>query len=114
MSDASPFRELIVRVRAGDPRAAEELVRRYEPVVRMEVRARLGHPRLRRLLDTMDICQSVLASFFVGAALGRYDLDEPGQLRGLLVAIARNKVAYHARRQRAQKRDIRREVDLEE
>jgi RNA polymerase sigma-70 factor (ECF subfamily) len=49
-----------------------------------------------------------LASFFVRAAAGEYDLEQPGQLVGLLVKMARNKLASAARRQAAQKRDHRR------
>jgi hypothetical protein len=41
MSDEPSYRELILRVRAGDQEAAAELVRRYEPAVRRVVRARL-------------------------------------------------------------------------
>ena len=40
MSD-DPFAELLGRVRAGDAGAAAELVRRYEPLIRREVRLRL-------------------------------------------------------------------------
>jgi RNA polymerase sigma-70 factor (ECF subfamily) len=68
MSDADAFRDLITRVRNGDDQAATELVRRYEPTIRMAIRVRLDHSDLRRLLDSMDICQSVLANFFVRAA----------------------------------------------
>jgi RNA polymerase sigma-70 factor (ECF subfamily) len=81
MSDNS-FAELIHRIRNGDARAAEELVRRYEPAIRLEVRMRLGDVRLRRAFDSMDICQSVLGSFFVRAVAGQYDLNEPEQLMG--------------------------------
>lgn len=77
MSDRGPFAEFLRRIRAGDEHAAAELVRRYEPAIRLEVRLRLGDPRLRRVLDSMDICQSVLASFFVRAAVGQYDLERP-------------------------------------
>ena len=35
MADETTFEELMRRVRAGDPQAAEELVRRYEPTIRM-------------------------------------------------------------------------------
>ena len=56
----------------------------------------------------MDVCQSVLASFFVRAAAGQYELDQPGQLLRLLVSIARNKVASAARGQNRQRRDRRR------
>ena len=84
------------------------LVRRYEPLIRREVRLRLEDRRLARLFDSMDVCQSVLASFFVRAAAGQYDLDEPGQLVRLLVTMARNKLASAARRQYRQRRDPRR------
>src|SRR5438128_10189620 len=68
MSEASSFRDLINRVRARDEQAAAELVRLYEPTIRIAIRVRLSDPALRRLLDSMDICQSVLANFFVRAA----------------------------------------------
>jgi RNA polymerase sigma-70 factor (ECF subfamily) len=103
------FRELIDRVRRGDGRAAEELVRRYEPAIRRTVRARLRGSALRRLLDSVDVCQSVLASFFVRAALGRYELGTPEQLLQLLTSMAHHKLTSHARRQGAQCRDLRRD-----
>ncbi len=53
----------------------------------------------------MDICQSVLASFFVRAAVGQYDLNQPEDLLRLLVRMARNKVISQARRQRARAAD---------
>jgi RNA polymerase sigma factor (sigma-70 family) len=114
MPDASPFAEFIARIRAGDARAAEELVRRYEPLVRRAVRIRLEDRKLGRLFDSMDVCQSVLKSFFVRTAAGQYDLDEPGQLVGLLVAMAGTKLACEARRQHRQRRDQRRVAEGDE
>jgi len=108
MSAPASFDELIRRVRAGDQDAATELVRRYEPVIRRVVRLRLVDSSLARLLDSMDICQSVLASFFVRASAGQYDIEQPEQLLNLLVAMARNKVAFQARTQQRQCRDYRR------
>ena len=56
------FRELIDRVRAGDEGAATELVRRYEPAIRRASAGSVCATRgVNRLLDSMDICQSVLA-----------------------------------------------------
>ncbi len=98
------FDDFIRRIRAGDAPAAAELLRRYEAVVRLEVRARLRSPHLRRVFDSMDVCQSVFAGFFIRAAAGHYDLDRPDDLLRLLVVIARNKVAYHARRQATRRR----------
>jgi RNA polymerase sigma-70 factor (ECF subfamily) len=100
------FLDFIRRVRAGDPEAAAELLRRYEPAVRLEVRMRLRDGRLRRLADSVDVCQSVLGSFFARAAAGQYDLDGPEQLLRLLVRMARHKVVDLVRHQRRQCRDI--------
>ncbi len=107
MSEENPFQDLIRRVRAGEQEAATELVRRYEGHIRRAVRVRLD-PRLGRLFDSMDVCQSVLASFFVRAALGQYELDTPEQLLKLLATMARNKLTNQANRQRAGRRDYRR------
>jgi RNA polymerase sigma-70 factor (ECF subfamily) len=109
MPEEPAFRDLVRRVRAGDAQATAELVRRYEPAIRLAVRARLTDRALRRRLDSMDICQSVLASFFVRAAAGKYELDQPGQLLRLLVAMARNKLINQAKKQRAARRDYRRQ-----
>jgi RNA polymerase sigma-70 factor (ECF subfamily) len=108
MSDPLPFQELLQRARAGDQEAARTLVQRYEPAIRRAVRLRLVDSRLASLLDSMDICQSVLASFFVRAAAGQYDIEQPEQLLRLLVAMARNKLAVQARAHQRQRRDHRR------
>lgn len=108
MSPEIPFQELMVRVRAGDQEAAGEIVRRYEPAIRRTVRVRLLNSRLRRVLDSMDVCQSVLASFFVRVALGQYAVETPDDLTRLLVRMARNKVADRVRREQADRRDNRR------
>jgi RNA polymerase sigma-70 factor (ECF subfamily) len=107
------FPDLISRVRGGDERAASDLVRRYEPEIRREVRFLLRDPFLRRAFDSMDICQSVMGSFFLRAALGEYDLDRPEDLIRLLISMTRNKVVDATRRQRAQRRDHRRSTSLE-
>jgi len=108
-----PFTDLMARVRAGDEQAATLLVRRYEPEVRREVRFLLRDPFLRRSFDSLDICQSVMGSFFLRASLGEYDLGRPEDLVRLLVSMTRNKVVDATRRQRAQRRDHRRSTSLD-
>ncbi len=105
--------ELFGRLRQGDEQAAAELFRRYEPAIRRRVRVwlRLQDARLRRVFDSMDVCQSVLASFFVRAAAGQYELNEPEQLIALLFRMARHKLAHHVAGQQAQRRDVRRHED---
>ena len=109
MTDPPDFGEFVQRIRDGDPDAAAELVRRFEPLIRREIRLRMTDPRLRRVLDSVDVCQSVLASFFLRAAAGHYDLGEPGRLTALLVRMARNKASNAVRAQNTQRRDVRRD-----
>jgi RNA polymerase sigma factor (sigma-70 family) len=106
------FQQLIQRVRRGDGEAAAILVRQYESAIRRVARFRLGDAGLCAVLESVDICQSVLASFFVRAAAGQYEIAEPEQLLKLLVKMARNKVIDHARKERAQRRR-QRQVALE-
>ncbi len=110
MAEPDSLGDLIPRLRAGDARAAADFVRRYEPVIRSRLRVwlRMQDARLRRVFDSMDVCQSVLASFFVRTAAGQFDLEKPEQLLGLLVQMARHKLADQVRRQRAGRRDNRR------
>ena len=112
MAEDDQFRELVRRVRARDDEAAAQLMRRYESAVRRVVRIHMRDSRLRRVLDSMDICQSVMATFFARAALGQYDLDSPADLLNLLASITRHKVTNQAKRLMSQKRDLRRDAPL--
>jgi DNA-directed RNA polymerase specialized sigma24 family protein len=94
----SRFRELLKGVRAGDNASIEEFLRDYEPYVRRVVRARIRITHLRRLADTVDFCQLVMGSFLIWVAVGQFEIEDSGQLRGLLGRIARNKVATLARK----------------
>lgn len=111
MSPDSTFAEFVARIRAGDEQAAVELVRQYEPLIRREVRLNILDERLNRVFDSMDVCQSVMASFFLRTAAGEYDLEQPAQLVGLLVRMARNKLASAVRREYQDQRDIRRTAE---
>jgi RNA polymerase sigma-70 factor (ECF subfamily) len=102
------FSALMRRVRAGDGEAATELVRRFEPNVRRVIRLRLTDPRLGRLFDSVDVCQSVLANFFVRVAAGQFDLQTPEQLVRLLATMARNKLLNLVEKHQADRRDARR------
>ncbi len=107
ISPPTPFADLVSRVKAGDHTAAAELVRRYEPAIRRSARLRLN-PRLRRVCDSLDICQAVLGSFFLRAAAGQYELQSPEELLKLLATMVRNKLSKLARHEQAKCRDQRR------
>ncbi len=99
-SESEEFGEFLDAVRRRDQQAAAELVRRYLPYIRRVVRLRLTAPHLRRLFDSMDICQSILAEFLGRVSAGAFDLRTPAQLRALLAAMAINKVRAKARKER--------------
>ena len=106
MDDDADFSDFLGRIRAGDDAAAVELVRRFEPLIRREVRIRIGDGRLNRAFDSIDVSQSVLAYFFSRAANGEYELERPGQLARLLLTMARNRLMSRARSERRLVRDV--------
>ncbi|MBX9789719.1 MAG: sigma-70 family RNA polymerase sigma factor [Pirellulales bacterium] len=112
MSDDEPS-DLCQRLQQGDPLAATELVHRYEPELRRAVRVRLTDPRLRRLLDSADVCQSVFAQFFVRVSLGAYDLQDSGDLAALLMTMARHKLLDKVRWMKSLRRDQQRLADAD-
>jgi RNA polymerase sigma-70 factor (ECF subfamily) len=113
MPDDPAFADLMAGVRRGDARAAEVLYRQFEAQVRLEVEMRLRDPRMRSRVESADVCQSVMLSFFIRARLGEYDFADPQELLRLMVGMARNKLVAQARRHQASKRDYRRSVDLD-
>lgn len=109
-NETTQFREMLDRIRKGDQAATEELIRRYESQIRREVHLRMTDPRLRRLLESMDICQSVMASFFIRFWAGQYHIEHPGQLLRLLLSMTKHKLVDQARFWSAARRDLHREV----
>jgi RNA polymerase sigma-70 factor (ECF subfamily) len=98
--DRPDFDEFLMALRGGDGQAAAELVRRFEPYLRKIIRMRLTDPCLRRVFDSVDICQSVLGEFFVRMADGSFQFENPDRLRALLVTMALNKLIARARHER--------------
>ena len=100
------FTSLMNDARSGDAEAAQKLVELYEPEIRRAARMRLTDSKLRRIVDSIDICQSVFGKFFEKAQSPQgIDLQKPEQLLGLLVTMTRNRVVDEHRYQTAQKRN---------
>src|SRR5262245_35037732 len=91
------------QARAGDQAAFAELVRRYEPEVRIVVRVILG-PELRPHLDSMDVMQSVHRTLLRGLRGEQFHIDSPQHLVSLAVQMARHKVAKKWRHVKRQER----------
>jgi RNA polymerase sigma factor (sigma-70 family) len=96
---APEFPESLAHFRTGDPQAIEDYLRRIDPFLRQVIRLRLIDSRLRRVLDTSDILQSLLKDF-----LSRKQNDTPpvgatGGLRAYLVAAAHKKILARLRKE---------------
>ncbi len=101
--DQKQFDELMGRVRGGDESAAAELLSIYEPEIRRDIRLRLTNRKLRRLVDSIDISQSVFGNFFLRAVHGEFKLERPEQLLGLLSRMATNKVIDRHRHEKSRR-----------
>ena len=110
--DDVEFADVVRRARAGDREATEAILARFENEVRTMVRSRL--PRaLRNQFDSMDFVQAVWTSLFAGGGEDLGSFADPGQFRGYLAGVTRNKVfEEHRRRTRTKKYDLNREERL--
>ncbi len=110
--DDVDFADLMESVKLGDEAAMAAVLGRFESEIRTMVRVRL--PRiLRSELDSMDIVQAVWTSVFAANGDAIRNFTDPGQLRGYLAGVARNKVyEEHRRRTRTKKYDLHREERL--
>jgi len=106
MKFENDFKTFLQALRAGDPQAAEELVRRHEADIRNAVRRRLADPRVGRLFESVDICQSIMAHFLEVARDGLPDFASPEDLRRYLLQMAFNNLRTKARHERPHQGDI--------
>lgn len=109
--DDGELARFLARIQAGDEEAARELLRRYEPEVRLVVRRQL--PRLlRSRFDSLDFLQSVWGDFFQRVRTGPAEFQDSRHLVGFLARAAKNKVIDQYRRAASQKADMHREEPL--
>lgn len=103
MATPDEFGELVGLARAGNADAVAELVRRYEPEVRLVARLRLG-AALRPYLDSVDLVQSVHKSLIRGLQNERFAITRPEQLVALALTMVRRKAAKAWRKLQRQQR----------
>lgn len=103
-SNLALFNELVARACNRDSHAAAEIVRHYEPELRRVIRYELRNPQVRRLFDSLDVFQSIMAGFFARLYAGEIHATNPRQLFGLLRVMARHKVADKAKYVKSVKR----------
>jgi RNA polymerase sigma factor (sigma-70 family) len=109
---ATPFAELVARLRRGDATAAAQFAADYGAAIRREVRFMLLDSRLRRIVSESDVCQSVLTRFFVELWAGKYDFEDANHLVALLKKMVRSRIIDLTRYWTAQRRDVRKNTAI--
>jgi DNA-directed RNA polymerase specialized sigma24 family protein len=94
------LQEFLGRLKSGDRRAVEELLRELDPFLRRAIRLRLLDHRLRRVLDTTDIYQSLLKDFLVRTESEQPVETRAGGLCAYLAAAVRHKIQTRLRKER--------------
>jgi DNA-directed RNA polymerase specialized sigma24 family protein len=99
------FQEFFEILRSGDAEAVERLLSDFDPFLRRAIRLRLCDRRVRRVVDTADILQSLLKDYLsregtdAGAASFR-------RLRAYLTAAAQYKISAKTRKERRRTADL--------
>ena len=112
--DDSNFAGLIRRIESGSDDAAQQLIDRYGASLRRLARIRLHGNEIRRVVDSQDIYQSVMAVFFQRVRAGDLQLNSSDDLLRLIATMIRNRVTDKVRRLHAQRRDLRRNISMQQ
>lgn len=102
--------DLVLRARAGDARAWQELVTRHAPRLRRIVRVRLG-PGLRRWVDSEDVVQETYRAVLAGPA--GLDIEREADVLAWLARVAENRLRDLHDEAHARRRDVDRRLELD-
>ena len=95
--EAEPLDLLLDRLNSGDPNAAEQVFRTYEPYLRMLVHRQI-RPTLRAKFDSMDVVQSVWADVLEGVRDSGWHFTDRAHLQAFLARLARNRFVDRCRK----------------
>jgi RNA polymerase sigma-70 factor (ECF subfamily) len=108
MDDTDPVTDLLRRLRAEEPQAAQKVFARYSERLLPLARQHLGR-KLAGRADAEDVVQSAFRTFFRRISRGEFHIDGSARLWRLLVRITLMKARATARRHTAAVRDVGRE-----
>jgi len=103
-------KHLVVQAKEGDPSAINQLYSIYAERVRWMVRFRMSK-ELRSKLESMDLVQNTLIRSLNG--LGNFNYKNEGDFVRWLSKIAENELRGNLKKLHAEKRDVRKEVQLD-
>jgi RNA polymerase sigma-70 factor (ECF subfamily) len=112
MSASDSFTDIMARLRGGDQGAAREIFQRF-----VDQLVRLAHRQfdavMRRKVDAEDVVQSAYKSFFLRYGDGKMEIQNWGNLWGMLTVITLRKCFDRVEYHRAALRDVRREASAQ-
>lgn len=91
------LKELLERASNGDRDAGAELVARYGPQIRRQIRMKLSG-RMRRIFDSTDVISSLSRRVDLSVAKGQLAVESEAQLLKFLKTVVRNTVVDQARK----------------
>lgn len=94
---------LLERASTGEESAIAEMIRRFEPEIRLIARRQLSAP-LRPYVDSMDLVQAVHQDLLMGLRGGRFEFSTKGHLFAFATLLVRRKSAHLWRKHRRQQR----------
>ncbi len=109
MPEPESMSSLVQRLRAGDPRAADDIVSRYAQRLARAAEQHLTR-KLAGRLDGEDVVQSVFRTFFRRHAAGEFHIDTSNHLWRLLLRITLRKARFQARLHGAARRSVAEEL----
>jgi RNA polymerase sigma-70 factor (ECF subfamily) len=109
MAASDSFTDVMARLRAGDEAAAREVFQRFVGKLVRLARRRFDAV-LRRKVDPEDVVQSAYKSFFLRYGEGKLEVQDWGNLWGLLTVITLRKCLDRVEYHRAGNRDVQREA----
>src|SRR5262249_5841259 len=109
MAASDSFTDVMGRLRAGDEAAAREVFQRFVGKL-IRLAGRRFDAVLRRKVDPEGVVQSAYKSFFVRYGEGKLEVQDWGNLWGLLTVITLRKCLDRVEYHRAGSRDVQREA----
>jgi RNA polymerase sigma factor (sigma-70 family) len=98
------FSDFFRALRQRDPQAYEQLIELCGPDIRAVIRCWLTEGPLRRVMDSVDVWQSILVKFDQCVQNGQLQVETLEQLRNFLRTLARNRLRDLLRREQAARR----------
>jgi RNA polymerase sigma factor (sigma-70 family) len=111
--NGSSVTRFITAAATGDMEALERIWKHYSGAMLNAARKRLS-PMVRRVADEEDVAHSAFRSFCTLIGRGKVQVPDRESLWALLMTMTVRKAMKLSRHAQADKRDVRRQIDLEE